>query len=36
MGFGGFHALGEHGCVAGGVEDDEGGAVAGGEGWDRF
>lgn len=33
-GLGGAHALGEHGGVARGVEDDEGSAVAGGEGRD--
>lgn len=31
VGFGGFHLLGEHGCVARGVADEEGCAVAGGE-----
>jgi len=36
VGVGSLHALGEHGCVAGGVKDDEGGTVAGREGWDGF
>jgi hypothetical protein len=36
VGVGGLHALCEHGCVAGGVEDDEGCTVAGGEGRDGF